>query len=286
MEYSHLPAISCFYSEDSRLHSYINPNNPSLAESEAHFEYELVLVTAGSGRVTINNMEYAFQRKSLIIISRLERHHFVVEHEPYCRFVASMSSDLILSNIKDVELTSLFIQRPKGFCHVIELCDEAYRKLRPLFVRMTNEYTRKDAFYVSRSASLVVAILIDLYRSHPEAFPMRSHANISSAVVSAQRYINDHYYERVTLQDIARENYVSAHALSLAFKDIVGTTFKEYLILFRLTEAKKLLITTDLSVEDVATQVGYINVNNFIQMFRREEGITPLQYRKKFSSSM
>ena len=286
MDYSHIPSISCFYSEEKNLCSYNNPNHPSLIESEAHFEYELILVTNGKGSVTIDYKNYPIQRKSLIIISRLERHNFVINEEPYCRFVASMSSDLILSNIKDIELVSIFIQRPKGFCHVIDLSDTAYRMLRPLFVRMTNEFTRKDSFYVSRSASLVVAILIDLYRTHPEAFPIRSHFGTSSAVVNAQRYINDHFKEKITLQKIADENFISRHTLSIAFKDIVGSTFKDYLIIFRLTEAKKLLITTDLSVEEIAEQVGYVNVNNFVQIFRKRESVTPLQYRKKFSSSL
>ena len=285
MDYSHLPAVSCVYSEEQLLCSFVNPNKPSLHESEAHFEYEMILVTAGRGTAVIEHQSYPIGRKSLIFISRLERHHFLIQEQPYCRFVASMSSDLILTNIKDIELVSIFLQRPKNFCHVVQLSDSAFLLLHPLFVRMTNEFVRKDAFFTSRSASLVVAILIDLYRTHPEAFPMRSHTGISFAVVETQRYINDHYKEKITLQNIASQVFVSRHSLSLAFKDIVGDSFKDYLIMFRLTEAKKLLVTTDLSVEEISEQVGYINVNNFVRIFKKREFIKPLQYRKKFSSS-
>ena len=70
----------------------------------------------------------------------------------------------------------------------------------------------------------------------------------------------------------------------MAFKDISGVTFKEYLILYRITEAKKLLITTDLSISEIAEQVGYINVNNFVKIFRDREHTTPLQYRRQFAS--
>ena len=273
MDYTHVPTISCFYSEEPKT---------SLLIPEAHFEYEMILVTGGKATCLINHQHYDLQKKSLIFISRLERHSFILQETPYQRYVASMSGDLIMSNIKDVELISIFLQRPKGFCHVLTLSDEAYDMLLPLFARMTEEFTEKRAFYVSRSASIVVAILIDLYRAHPEFFPLRSHSNISNAVLYAQRYVNDHFDCKITLQEIADKNFVSRHALSIAFKDIVGTTFKEYLILFRLSEAKKLLITTDSSIEEIAEKVGYDNVNNFIQIFKSRESVTPLRYRKQF----
>ncbi len=273
MDYTHVPTISCFYSEE--------PKN-SLLIPEAHFEYEMILVTGGKATCLINHNHYELQERSLLFISRLERHSFILQETPYQRYVASMSGDLIMSNIKDVELISIFLQRPKGFRHVLTLSDEAYDMLLPLFARMTEEFTEKHAFYVSRSASIVVAILIDLYRTHPEFFPMRSHSNISNAVLYAQRYVNDHFDTKITLQEIADKNFVSRHTLSIAFKDIVGTTFKEYLVLFRITEAKKLLITTDFSVEEIAEKVGYANVNNFIQIFKSRESVTPLSYRKQF----
>lgn len=281
MNYTHIPIVSCQFSDQ--------PGNvlanDILAASEAHFEYEMILVTEGRARVVINHKTYSLARKSLLFISRLERHNFMVLDEPYSRYVVTMSSELIMSNIKDIELTSIFIQRPKEFQHAVTLSDQAFDMLLPLFIRMKNEYENQPAFYISRSASLVVAILIDLYRTHPECFPSRSHNNISNAVLNTQRYINDHFNQKLTLQEIADQNYISRHALSLAFKDIVGISFKDYLLIFRITEAKKLLITTDLSVEEIASQVGYINVNNFIQIFKEKESITPLQYRKQFTFS-
>ena len=50
-----------------------------------------------------------------------------------------------------------------------------------------------------------------------------------------------------------------------------------------LTEAKKLLVSTELSVREIAERVGYINVNNFVRLFGERERITPLQYRKQFA---
>ncbi|MFI3236707.1 MAG: AraC family transcriptional regulator [Lachnospiraceae bacterium] len=276
MDYTHIPEVSCFYS---------NSNDSILAIPDAHYEYQIILVIGGTSKVVINHKTYELKPKSLIFISRMERHYFIVEEEPYERMVASMSSDLIMSNIKEPELLSLFIQRPKQFSHVINLSDAAYDMLYPLFVRLCNEYKEDRLFYVSRAVSIVVAILIDMYRMHPDYFPPRCQNNLTEAVLNTQRFINDHYNENFTLQQIADSNYISRHALSIAFKEIVGITFKEYLLLFRIAEAKRLLVTTDLSIYDIAEQVGYINVNNFIKIFKEREDQTPLKYRKQFLSS-
>ena len=249
-------------------------------EPTAQFEYEMLLITNGRDSACINKRSYSLKAGDLIFISRLERHIYLIEEEPYCRYVVSLSGSLILSYIKDTKLASIFIQRPKGFSHAIQLPSCTYQRVLPFFQQLAEEYSLQEAFYSVKSAALFLIILIELYRTNPNYFPMRSHTEISDAVLSAQRCVNDYYMKKLTLQEIAESNFVSRHALSLAFKDIVGITFKEYLILFRLTEAKKLLLTTDLSISQISEAVGYENVNNFLRIFKKREKITPLQYRK------
>lgn len=277
MLYTHIPDISCFYSDT------IGDN---LTLPTAHFEYEMILITSGQATAIINHKTYTLTKGSLIFISRLERHNFIIEEEPYCRYVVSMSSNLLLSFAKDAQLVSIFMLRPQDFSHVIQLDEKTYDQIIPLFQQMTEEYALQQDFFTTRSTALFVSILIELYRSHPESFPMRGHSNMTTAVLNAQRYVNDHFNRKLTLQEIADANYISRHALSIGFKEIVGITFKEYLLLFRIAEAKKLLTTTDMSIAQIAEAVGYVNVNNFLKIFKEKENITPLQYRKKISSTM
>lgn len=274
MLYTHIPDISCFYTDIT---------DDTLSQAAAHYGYELILITGGRARALIQQKTYSLSPGSLIFISRLERHNFIIEEEPYCRYVITASSKLVLSYLKDPELASVFVQRQKDFSHVIQLSEQAYGKLLPFFRQLAQEYTEQAAFYISKSLALFSSLLIELYRTAPDFFPMHGHSTMSDAVLNAQRYINEHYDRSLTLQEIADSLFVNRHSLSIAFKEIVGTTFKEYLILFRIAEAKKLLITTDLPVTEISMQVGYVNVNNFVKVFREREGITPLQYRKQFA---
>ena len=271
MNYTHLPSISCYYSERPI---------PSHTDAEAHFEYEMLLITEGEATFFINHKSYQIREKCLVFVNRLDRHSLIVTKEPYKRYVTTISSDLIMANIKEMELISIFIQRPKNFQHVIPLDTTTYHALLPLFQNLQKEYSSRLPFYVSKSMTCVISILIDLYRTCPQYFPAQT-GNISSAVVHVQKYVNDHYDEKITLHEIANKLFINKHALSLAFKEIVGISFKEYLVLFRLTEAKKLLPSSDLSISDIAEKVGYVNVNNFIRIFKEKENITPLQFRKQ-----
>ncbi|MCI8887820.1 MAG: helix-turn-helix transcriptional regulator [Hungatella sp.] len=275
MNYTHIPEISCFYS-DTIDHAILNPC--------AHFEYEMILVTGGSSQAIIGHRTYSLTRRCLVFISRLERHNFVIQKTPYTRYVATMSSQLVMSGIKEPKLSSIFIQRPKEFCHVLELDESTYGLILPHFQKLEEEYRLRQEFFTTCCLSLVTSMLIDLYRRCPRYFPVRADSSLSSAVLTAQRYIGEHFHRKLTIGEAAASAYVSAHALSMAFKDISGVTFKEYLILYRITEAKKLLITTDLSISEIAEQVGYINVNNFVKIFRDREHTTPLQYRRQFAS--
>lgn len=285
MDYTHVPSISCLFSDQAKNVFSKAPDTHSLLTSEAHFEYEVLLVTKGHASAIISHKTYDIGNQTLIFISRLERHSFLLDTEtPYCRYVLTVSSDVLMQNVRDVALVSLLMQRPKEFCHAIPLTDAQFAEISALFELIRAECAGQEAFYITRSISAFVSILILLYRTHPESFPMRSKSNIQNLVLEAQRYVNDHFESRITLEEIAAKNFISRHTLSLAFKDIVGISFRDYLVLFRLTEAKKLLITTDLSVDEISEKTGYQNVNNFIQTFKSREKLTPLQYRKQYCS--
>lgn len=282
MDYTHIPVISCFYAD--KIDNSISKQ--SVLHPEAHFEYQMILVLEGRATAVINQKSYALKKGSLLFISRLERHNFIIEEEPYHRFIVSLNSASLISNLKNIELMSIFIGRPQHFNHAVDLEENLLNTLTPLFQLMSEEYQAKEVFFEAQCASAITTILIQLYRAHPEFFPVRSKNNVSSAVINAQIYINDNFEKHITLQAIADQNYINRHTLSSAFKEIVGISFKEYLILFRLTEAKRLLITTDLSIEEIARQVGYTNVNNFIHIFKKKESATPLQFRKHYDPNL
>ncbi len=100
-------------------------------------------------------------------------------------------------------------------------------------------------------------------------------------VQSAVDYIRTHYQERLTLDEIAQQVYVSPSYLSRLFKKGIGCTVIELLNKARIEEAKKVFHDPKYTVRQVAAEIGFDDANYFSKVFRRLEGITPSEYKQK-----
>jgi two-component system response regulator YesN len=109
-----------------------------------------------------------------------------------------------------------------------------------------------------------------------------SQAALRSEVIGqAKRYINEHFREPLSLEDVAREVHLSSFYLSRLFKEKEGVNFVDYLTRLRLEEAKKLLVQTNDKVAAIAERVGYAEANYFSRIFRRHFGMSPSEYRQQ-----
>ena len=97
------------------------------------------------------------------------------------------------------------------------------------------------------------------------------------------QYIHDHYFSRITLQDIAGAASVSKSEALYCFRTGIGSSPVAYLIKYRLGRAADLLLTTRMSVSGIARECGIDNAGYFCRSFKQEYGMTPLEFRKKQS---
>lgn len=99
------------------------------------------------------------------------------------------------------------------------------------------------------------------------------------AVQHAIASMHARYFEPITLNSLASEVYISPFHFSRVFAKATGVTPGRYLTAIRLFEAKRLLLTTSLSVSDVVCSVGYSSVGTFTTRFTKAVQMTPSQYR-------
>ena len=96
------------------------------------------------------------------------------------------------------------------------------------------------------------------------------------------RYLQEHLSEEMSLSVLAEEFHLNAQYISQLFKSEIGVGFLAYLTNIRMEKAKKLLLSTSLSVAEVAEQSGYGDYRVFTKVFKKAEGITPSQFRRDF----
>lgn len=107
---------------------------------------------------------------------------------------------------------------------------------------------------------------------------------IPAIVVSTVEIIESHYAEHIGLDSLANKLFVNKYYLIRMFKKYMGITPYDYLIKYRLNQAKSLLENSSLSISDIAFKVGFSDSSYFIKVFKQHEDTTPLSYRKYWSS--
>ena len=88
-------------------------------------------------------------------------------------------------------------------------------------------------------------------------------------------------YATVTLEQVAEKFHYTPEHVSRLFKSTTGKTFTQLLQQVRIEKAQILLSDTNLTVADIASQVGYDTTEHFIRLFKKNLKITPTEYRKK-----
>ena len=102
------------------------------------------------------------------------------------------------------------------------------------------------------------------------------------SILLITRYLQEHLAEEISLSVLAEEFHLSAQYISQLFKSEIGVGFLAYLTNIRMEQAKKLLLSTSLSIAEVSEQSGYSDYRVFTKVFKKAEGITPSQYRRDF----
>jgi YesN/AraC family two-component response regulator len=107
---------------------------------------------------------------------------------------------------------------------------------------------------------------------------------LSIPVQRAMGLIQQRYWDQISLSALARQVGMSKYHLSHRFREVLGVTFRDYLLRVRLERAKALLATGHVSITEVAQNVGFGDLPRFDKVFKRYTGVTPSVYRSSAHS--
>ncbi|MEK8132074.1 response regulator [Paenibacillus filicis] len=102
----------------------------------------------------------------------------------------------------------------------------------------------------------------------------------SHSIEEIKDYLDQHFYEEITLTLLAEQFHFSPQYISKKFKDTYQKTIVMYLTDLKIERAKSMLSGTSLSVAEIANQLGYEDENYFSKVFKKQVGVSPSPYRK------
>lgn len=264
------------YLDDSSIRIWYS-DIPWRYETHDHSAVEVLLTIEGAVTYTVADTVYQVRKGEVLIIPPDMPHSLSME-EGSSRYLFLFEPDAIMS-MRDIKSIAMYFNKP----FYLRDGSEAHVRIRELLLRARDTYEKREMMWNTVCYSCILRIYATLGQQYLSGIRPRTDdgmRNMDSEVITAvMTYINNHYREELSLEDVARFAGFSRYYFSRSFKRQTGYSFKDYLCQKRLQVAMDLLIRTNRSMRDVAIESGFGSVATFNRVFREKKGCTPTQYR-------
>ncbi|MDN4524145.1 AraC family transcriptional regulator [Fictibacillus fluitans] len=240
---------------------------------------EIVHICAGKGTFMVDGTTYKVSHGDTLIYNKGVLHEeWSNPAHPLKTYFCGVTN-LSISGLDDLHII------PSGIEPVIRR-NKYSDKLKTLLAEIFDEAALKADGYESVSKHLLISLITLIYRIlhlHHSDVSAESRESLAHQI---QEYIDKHYTKSLSLDDLAEVFFISPYYLSHVFKEETDLSPIHYLITRRMGEAKRLLVSTNLKVREVAQLVGYENPNYFTVLFKRFTGESPKQFKIKHSEKL
>lgn len=146
-------------------------------------------------------------------------------------------------------------------------------------------YTLSDRYIQKTEASRSMAELADINSQMQEEFVMRVHrckteSDVSTQIKECCDYISLHAEKKITISELADRYGYSVYYLSKKFKKEMGMDIHAYINKMKIDQAKNLLTSGSESIQEISSILGFSSHSYFSNLFKKETGMTPRQYRE------
>ncbi len=130
----------------------------------------------------------------------------------------------------------------------------------------------------SNFAMVAIGLLCNAYAT---SAPLEDrHSGEDRALMESISYIHEHYYEKITIEDLTRIAHISRSSYIKKFKEICKMTPAAYITKIRIESASTMLLSTNHSISEIAERTGFYDASHFSKTFESVYSISPIEYRK------
>lgn len=232
--------------------------------------YLFFIVLDGTGEVNYNGMKYELNFGDCCFLN--------------CKKPYSHSTGTTLWTLKWVHfygsiepIYDKYLERGGFTVYQTEQFDTFSALLSDLYNLASSDNYIRDMLIHEKLTSLLTFLMSESW--HPaNAYTTKHRQNIKNV----KDYLDSNYAEKITLDGIASQFYINKFYLERSFKEQYDVPVITYLLNVRITEAKKRLRFSNDTVNTIAIQCGFTDINYFIRQFKKIEGIPPGEYRNKW----
>ena len=238
---------------------------------------EILYIASGEATFIIDGTEYQAQSGDILVVNSGVTHEEFHRSEQAIEMYYFAVSNFCIKGLKEQCLVPPHIPpvlnagSEESFVRTLfyRLFEEGYAK-KPGYDIICNDLVSIICTVVLRMISETIGILEEnLNDAHPRILSEK-----------IKRYIDSNFAQDITVGGLASEFHITQSYLAHIFKKYIGIPPIRYQVTRRMYEAKRLLSCTNLKITVIASTVGYENINNFYEPFKKYAGVTPNQYRQ------
>lgn len=269
-------------------HLQYNKKNHSVS-AHYHSYIEIIYSIEGSNEIFLNDTRSTFSTGDLVLINSRDVHSIVCGDGVY--LVLRFEPELLYGSPQSaIELKYVLPFVLNSFKHqTVFLKHELEKSVVPQRLFEIYEENKKKSYgYEIAVRTKINEIFLWFLRYWHKKninidLNLAAHEGAAKRLQDVFEYVSKNYGNDISAADMAELCSMSYSYFSRTFKKIMKKSFSEYLTYVRISEAEKLLITSDMNITEIAMQVGFSTTSYFIQQFKNIKLISPKQYRKKFN---
>lgn len=249
---------------------YIHQKKHEHFQAHWHTNLEVVYLLMGEAKITVNDQVHMAKTGDIVIFNTNDIHRIDAESDDIHYY--SLVFDNKFCNDQGFDTIN------NEFNVVTEDLE-----MRNIFQIIGHEMNKEKKYYQDAVRALSITMLILLFRNQKIKKDQKIDTHIPQIhyVKDALEYIHNHYHEDLSLDMIADYAGVSKYHFSRVFKDVTSLTINQYINNLRCKQARQLLLTTELSVSEIAEQTGFRSVSYFTKAYKRLFSQTPTESRKE-----
>ena len=266
-----------------RVHHTVGYADEYALMAQFHYDTSLILLLflRGHGEIRIEGRLYSFGAGDMIILNPSELHRCTIASGEIFERISLHVSESILDGFgtKDTGLFKFFYERERGIGNILraERMREigGDRLMRDILARASGS-GRADPILLRCK---VIELLAAISEAADQGEPTDESPRIENGLIlEILQYLNTHYTEDVSLSEIADKFYHSKYHVCHLFREQVGVTLGDYLVLRRIHLVNDLIRRGDPATE-ACFAAGFKNYSNFFRLYKKYTGMTPLEFK-------
>ena len=251
-----------------------------------HSLIEISVIVSGSGRYKIKNSVYTIGKGDVFFFRPNEAHCITdVEEDGMNLLNLHIAPSYLYSNFPNAFNTNfikiLAASFPLSSNKINDtLPPERVREIKDMFFSIKKEFENCESDYQTFANNYISTILILISRAYKITNFSKKEKQSYRKLLIATSYIDAHYKESITLDELADKVAYSRCYFSSVFKKCMGMSVWDYICIKRIEEALALIKTTDMNILDIALECGFNNAANFNKIFKKYTNVSPGRFRK------